>query len=105
MKFNSSLKHIKVGETVGRLERTERFYPCHCGTVSGWRVYLDNDCPPAVVCSDECLDILDGANPDASPGLTPPEAGSNTFDNGVEENAKVVNLGSGVLLEIKERTT
>jgi len=69
MKFKESLKHVQVGERVGRLQRTDRFYACHCGTITGWRVDLGSDFPDAIVCSDECLDVLDGVNPE------PPEKG------------------------------
>lgn len=67
MKFNDSLKHVKVGERVGRLQRTDMFFACFCGTITGWRLDLD-DCPPAVICSDECLDIFDGVTEKTSQG-------------------------------------
>lgn len=70
MKFKESLKHVKVGERVGRLQLTDRFYPCRCGTVTGWRVDLGSDFPDVIVCSDECLDIIDGVDPEAEKETT-----------------------------------
>lgn len=60
MKFDVALKHVKVGETVGRLERTDRLYPCGiCRKATGWRIDVGPDCPGSPICSDECLDARD----------------------------------------------
>lgn len=60
MKFDVALKHVKVGETIGRLERTDRLYSCLvCRKVTGWRDCKDESCPGVPICSDECLDARD----------------------------------------------
>ena len=60
MKFDIALKDVKLEETVGRLLRTDRLYPCLiCGKVTGWRIDVGPDNPGGPLCSDECLDIKD----------------------------------------------
>lgn len=60
MKFGLALKHVVVGQTVGRLESTGRLFPCMiCKAVTGWRDVIDPSTPGVPVCSDECLDEWD----------------------------------------------
>lgn len=60
MKFDIALKDTPIGASVGRLERTDRFYPCGiCGKATGWRIDVGPDCPGSPICSDECLDTRD----------------------------------------------
>ncbi len=58
MKFKDALKDVPVGGFAanGRLERTDRIYPCMCGTRTGWR-HLRGKFPGTVCCSDECFDL------------------------------------------------
>jgi hypothetical protein len=78
MKFDVALKDVKIGDTAGRLERTDRLYPCGtCRKVTGWRLDVGPDNPGSPMCSDECLDAWDAykSNPYADlvvPGATPP---------------------------------
>ena len=59
MKFDVALKDVKVGDTAGPLERTDRMYPCcTCRKNTGWRTGVGPDCPGVPVCSDECLDAM-----------------------------------------------
>lgn len=67
MKFGLALKHVAVGETVGRLESTGRLFPCMiCRAVTGWRVDVDTT-PGVPICSDECLDEWDATRTEISP--------------------------------------
>jgi hypothetical protein len=60
MKFDVALKDVKIGESISRLERTDRFYGCIiCHKPTGWRVDVGPDCPGTPLCSDECLDEMD----------------------------------------------
>lgn len=60
MKFKESLKHIKVGQEVGRIENSGRIFPCFvCNEVTGWRNNGDGTTPGVPCCSDECLDTMD----------------------------------------------
>jgi len=63
MKFDIALKHVKVGETIGPLERTDRYYACcTCGKNTGWRTGIESGSLGVPVCSDECLDAMDEFN-------------------------------------------
>ena len=60
MKFDVALKDVPLGGEAGRLERTDRLYPCcTCKKVTGWRLDVGADCPGVPMCSDECLDAWD----------------------------------------------
>lgn len=60
MKFGLALKHVVVGQTIGRLESTGRLFPCMiCREVTGWRDVVEPSTPGVPVCSDECLDEWD----------------------------------------------
>jgi hypothetical protein len=60
MKFDIALKDTPIGATVGRLERTDRYYACGiCRRATGWRIDVGPDCPGSPICSDECLDTRD----------------------------------------------
>ena len=82
MKFDIALKDTKVGETAGRLYRTDRLYPCRCGKVTGWRIDVGDDNPGSPICSDECLDAWDEfrtSPDDVSPTTAPTVADSSTL--------------------------
>ena len=60
MNFNKAFPNAKIDEQVGRLQKTERIYPCFvCGTRTGWRDVKNEDNFPTPICSDECLDKSD----------------------------------------------
>ncbi len=84
MKFKEALKHIPIGGTAadGMLERTERIFPCRCGTRTGWRLWLAKDIPPTPCCSDECLDRhLEADQESNEPALSRISTGEESVSN------------------------